>query len=151
MKSDVVQFAFAFLVLVFGGAAEELFPKFLDVGFPFLLMASVFLAPRRTMFTAVLFAVAAGSVEDAISSLPVATSVSFFTLAALVVRTAHLSYAVMGVVHPIYQIWLWMWRLDADGGVFGRVLVSILTGPVAALAAILFLVWLERRAAIGER
>ncbi len=151
MKSDVVQFVFALLALVFGGAAEELAPKFLGVGFPFLLMASVFLASRRTVLSAVLFAVAAGSFEDALSGLPFATSICFFTMTALVARTAHAAYAVMGLAHPVYQIWLWLWRPETEGGVFGGLLVSVLTGPVAALAAVLFLTWLERRAAIGER
>ncbi len=151
MKSDFVQFVFALLVLIFGGAAEELMPKFLGVGFPFLLMATIFLAPRRTILAAVLFAVAAGSFEDALSSLPFATSVAFFTCAALLVRTAHLSYMAMAVVHPIYQMWLWLWRPETESGIFGRFLVSILTGPLAAVAVVLLLVWLERRAAIGER
>ncbi len=151
MKSDVVQFVFVLLVLVFGGACEELFPKFLGVGFPFLLMATIFLAPRRTALSAVLFAVAAGSFEDALSGLPFATSVCFFTVAAVVVRSARLSYAAMAVAHPLYQAWLWLWRPGADGGVFGRILASVPTGPAAAALTAAVLFWLERRAAIGER
>ncbi len=151
MKSDLVQFVFALLVLVFGGAAEELMPKFLGVGFPFLLMATIFLAPRRTILASVLFAVAAGSFEDALSSLPFATSVAFFTCAVLLVRSARISYAAMMLVHPVYQMWVWLWRPEFESGIFGRLLVSIVTGPFAALLVIVCLVWLERRAAIDAR
>ena len=70
MKSDFVQFVIALLVLAFGGAVEELAPKVLGVGVPVLLIASVFFATRRTPFVALLFALAAGAVEDSLSGLP---------------------------------------------------------------------------------
>ncbi len=151
VKTDAVHLVFAILVLVFGGALEELLPKFLGVGFPILLMSVLFLSPRRTTLVAVLFAMAAGGVEDAISSLPLATSVSFFVVLAILIRSFHFSYAAMLVMHPVYQIWLWLWRPGSEGGIFGRFLVSLLTGPLTAVFVVLVLAWLERRAALDEK
>ena len=87
MKGDLVQLAFALIVLVLGGALEDMLPHFLGVGFPVLLMSALFVAPRRSAVPAVLFGMAAGGCEDALSGLPFAASVSFFALAALVSRS----------------------------------------------------------------
>ena len=83
MKTEVVQFVFAALVLVFGGAAEELLPKVLGVGFPVLLSATLLVSARASAPAALLFALAAGALEDALCGLPAATGIGFFTLAAL--------------------------------------------------------------------
>lgn len=150
MKSDVVQFVFALVVLIVGGACEEFLPKVFGVGFPVLLTATVFLAPRRSTTAAVLFALAAGGFEDALCALPFATSVSFFTLVALISRTERLSYGMLAVVYPVYQIWLWLWHASGENGIFGRLLVSAPIGVFAAVvvSAVLFL--MERRSAIDE-
>ena len=150
MKKDLSQIVFALMVLVFGGALEELLPKFVGVGFPFLLMSAVFLAPRRGVVPAVLFAIAAGGCEDALSSLPFAASVSFFTLAALAARTVRFSFVVMSVAFPLYETWLWLWRGALDGGVFGRFAAAVPLGLATAAATALALFWLERAAAIQE-
>ncbi len=150
MKSDWVQLVFAILVLVIGGAIEELLPHVLGAGFPILLMATIFLAARRPTFAAILFAIAAGGMEDALSNLPIATSVSFFVLLALALRTESLSYAAMLIAYPIYQLWLWLWQPGSDGGIFGRFLISIVTGPFTAACVVFVLAWLERRAALDE-
>ena len=150
MKSDFVQLVFALLVLVLGGVVEEMFPKILGVGCPVLLMATAFLAARRSRMAAVLFALAAGGVEDALSLLPVATSVSFFTVVALVSRTARLSWLTMSVAYPVYQFWLWLWHAGSHG-FFGRLLVSVPMGLATAGAVALVLLWLEGRCAIDER
>ena len=83
MKSDFAKIVYCAAILAAGCAAEELLPKFLGAGFPVLLAATVFLSARSGIFAAVAFAIAAGAAEDAVSSLPVATSACFFTLAAL--------------------------------------------------------------------
>ncbi len=150
MKSDSVQLVFALFVLLLGGAMEELLPHFLGVGFPILLIATLFLAPRRQTLAAILFAIAAGGIEDALSNLPIATSLSFFVLLALLLRTASLSYAAMLIVYPIYQLWVWLWRVESDGGIFSRFLVSLLVGPFTAVVVVFVLAWFERRAALDE-
>lgn len=150
MKSDVVQLVFCLLVLAVGGAAEELMPKALGVGFPVLLMAALFLAPRRPALVSALFAMAAGGCEDALSSLPFATSASFFALAAVAVRSSHMSYVAMAVAYPVYHMWLWLWRPGLEGSVFSRVAASVPVGLVTAAVVPAVLYMAERGAAIGE-
>ena len=150
MKKDLAQIVFALMVLVFGGALEDILPKFIGVGFPFLLMSAIFIAPRRGVVSAVLFAIAAGGCEDSLSSLPFAASVCFFTIAALAARTVHVSFVVMAVAYPLYQTWLWLWRGAGDGGVFGRFAAAVPLGLVTAVAVSAALFWLERLAAIQE-
>ena len=150
MKSDFVQFVIALLVLAFGGAVEELAPKVLGVGVPVLLIASVFFATRRTPFVALLFALAAGAVEDSLSGPPGLTSVSFFVLAAVAARFSRLPSVCMAVVYPLFQLWLWLWVSGLSGGIFGRVLVSFPVGLMTAFATSVVLVWLDRKGAVGE-
>ncbi|MBO7483353.1 MAG: hypothetical protein J6U17_05670 [Kiritimatiellae bacterium] len=150
MKSDLVQLVFALLVLVFGGALEELLPKFVGVGFPVLLMSALFVAPRRRAVPAVLFAIAAGGCEDALSALPFAASVCFFSVAALVARTPRASFIAMGCAYPLFEAWLWLWRGAEDVGVFSRMAVAVPVGLVTAPLTAAALLWLERRAAIDE-
>ena len=150
MKSDLAQLAFALLVLAFGGALEELLPHFVGVGFPILMMSAIFVAPRRGIMPAVLFAIAAGGCEDSLSGLPAAASVCFFALVALVSRTPKIAYAVMAFAHPLYEAWLWLWRGAADGGVFARMAVAVPVGLVTAPLVAAALFWLEGRASIHE-
>lgn len=152
MKNDLASLAFALLALVFGGALEEVLPHFVGVGLPVLLMAVLFVAPRRRVAPALVFAIAAGGCEDALSGLPFAASVSFFAACALAARTKRLAYAAMTFAHPLYEAWLWIWRgaADADAGVFARMAVSVPVGLVTAPAVAAVLLWLEGRAAINE-
>ena len=150
MKKDLSQIVFALMVLVFGGALEELLPKFVGVGFPVLLMSALFIAPRRRAVPSVLFAIAAGGCEDALSALPFAASVCFFAVAALVARTPRLSFIAMAFAHPLFEAWLWLWRGAADVGVFSRITVAAPLGLVTAPLVAAALGWLERRAAIDE-
>ena len=78
MGNSLLQFVFALGVLCLGGAAEDMLPKVAGVGFPVLLSAVLVMATRRPIVPAVLFAVAAGACEDALSSLPLMTSPSTF-------------------------------------------------------------------------
>jgi hypothetical protein len=148
MKGDFVQLAFALIVLVLGGALEDMLPHFLGVGFPVLLMSALFVAPRRSAVSAVLFAIAAGGCEDALSGLPFAASVSFFAIAALVSRTTRFAYVAMAFVHPLYEAWLWLWRGAADVGVFARMAVAVPAGLVTAPLVAAVLCWIEARAAV---
>ncbi len=149
-KKHIAQLALALIVLVFGGALEDMLPHFLGVGFPVLLMSAIYVAPRRHAASAVLFAIAAGGCEDSLSSLPFASSVCFFAFAAFVSRTPRIAFAAMAFAHPLYEAWLWLWRGAADVGVFSRMAVAAPVGLVTAPLVAAALWWLERRAAIGE-
>lgn len=150
MKNDLVQLVIAAFVLALGGALEELFPKVLDVGVPVLLMAALFAASRRAPLAALLFAVAAGSVEDSLSSLPTFASVSYFVLAAVAAYCSRLPAVCMAAAYPLYQLWLWLWVTDLSSGVFCRVLLSLPMGVVTAAVTALVLSWIERKGALDE-
>ena len=155
MSSSVVRnsfhhLVFDLLVLVLGASVEEMMPKPLDVGFPVLLMASQVLALRRPALVMAIFAVAAGAMEDGISSLPMMTSVSFFLLAAVLTRWSGFLAGMAALVHPLYQFWLLLWVPSLEGNVFHRALLALPVGICTALAAGALMVWLERRVALDE-
>ena len=151
MANDVVTFVFAVLALVLGAGAETLLPKFLGVGFPVLLTTVQFMAARRTAVAAVVFALAAGAMEDALSALPAATSASFFLLLASLVRWSGMPRAATLLTYPAYQVWIYVWTDRAGGGVFSRVLLALPVGLATALAVGAVLVWAERKAAVDEQ
>lgn len=150
MKSEIVQLAIALLVLVFGGAAEELLPKFPGVGFPLLLMASIFMATRRGIWQMFMFAAAAGAVEDSLSSLPWATSISFFCMAAAFARSTESEWSAYAFAYPLYQFWVRMWSANLAGGVFSRFLLAIPVGLATAFCVRCALRWLDRKGAVDE-
>lgn len=137
-------------VLVLGMGIEEALPKVMGVGFPILLVAAQFMAVRRPLPVAVVFALAAGACEDSVSALPTMPSVSYFLSVAILARTADLPRAMTLLAYPLYQVWLEAWTGGAGGGVFARILVSLPVGGVTALAVAAALDWVERKAAIGE-
>ena len=149
MKTEIVQIVSAALVLVFGGAAEELLPKVLGVGFPVLLSAALLVSIRRPALPALVFAVAAGALEDALCGLPAATGVGFFTLAAVACRVPILQLRALGLGYPLFQAWLWLPALN--GSVFTRLLLSLPIGALTAGATGLALAWLERKAVLDEK
>lgn len=151
MANDVVTFAFAAVALVLGAGAETLLPKFLGVGFPVLLTTVQFMAARRTAVAAVIFALAAGAMEDALSALPAATSASFFLLLASLVRWSGMPRAATLLTYPAYQMWIYVWTDRAGGGVFSRVLLALPVGLATALAVGAVLAWAERKAAVDEQ
>ncbi len=151
MKTEVVQFVFAALVLVFGGAAEELLPKVLGVGFPVLLSATLLVSARASAPAALLFALAAGALEDALCGLPAATGIGFFTLAALACRAPVLQLPALGLGYPLFQAWLWLWMPALNGSVFNRILLSLPLGALTAAATGLVLAWLGRKAVLDAR
>jgi len=111
MCSSIVQNSFQYLifslfVLVVGVAFEELLPKFLGVGFPVLLSAVYCVSERRDPMVAVLFAIVAGGMSDAVSSLPPMTSSGFFMLVVLLTRISPFPILLMVALYPLYQVWL---------------------------------------------
>jgi len=146
-----IEFALGLLVLVVGGALEELLFKPCGVGFPILVGFTLVVALRRSAPVAFLFAIAAGAVEDALSSLPPMTGVSFCTLAVLAVRTLQPPLSVLTLAGVAYQLWLFVWVTNLQGSVFLRFLVAL---PVGALT--LYAVWgavfaLERATGVNEQ
>lgn len=148
LKNDLVHLSIALGALVAGAALEEMLPKFAHAGFPFLLMAAVFFASRRKRGEALMFAVAAGAVEDALSSLPFATSIAFFALVAAFVHTTQITRVTYIFVYPVYELWMRMWTSALEGDVFSRFLVAMPVGAVTALAAVGALAWLDGKGAV---
>ena len=151
MRNSFLALAFSLAVLCLGAGAEELLPKVLGVGFPVLLVAAQVVAVRWSLAAAMVFAVAAGGMEDALSSLPPMTSVSFFLLAVALVRRSDLPLAASLLTYPAYQVWLSAWTGGLGGGVFGRILVALPVGVATALAVGWAIRIAERRAALGEQ
>ena len=150
MRNSFLSLLFAVVVLCAGAGAEELLPKVAGVGFPVLLSLVLATATKRPV-EAVLFAIAAGAAEDAISSLPPMTSVSFFLLAAAFARKSGIAWAAAIFAYPAYQVWLAAWTGGLGGSVFGRILVALPVGAATALATAALFFLAERRAAIGEQ
>lgn len=138
------------MTLLLGGAAEELLPKVAGMGLPVLLAAVQILAYRRATAVAMLFALAAGGLEDALSSLPVMLSASYFLLVAAVTRWTELPRAAILLTYPGYQVWLEVWTNGFGGGVFYRILLAIPMGIVTVVAVGALLIWAEGKAAIDE-
>lgn len=145
MKNGNLHFLFAVLALVLGAAAEELLPKPAGVGFPVLLAAVQFMAVRRAPFEMALFAIAAGAAEDAVSSLPVMTSVSFCLSVAVATRWLGFPRGMIALSYPLYQFWLRLWGVGLADNIFDRLLVSVPVGVVTALAVAAVLSCTERR------
>lgn len=150
MRNKIVRLLFSLAVLVFAAAFEEMLPKALGVGFPLLLSAVQFHAVRRSLPAVAAFSAAAGAAEDAISSLPLFTSVSYFLAVALAARRLDIPRAAILFSYPLYQIWLSVWVNDLYGSVFSRMIVSVPMGIVVMFAGWAVLSWMERKAAACE-
>ena len=152
MKNNLLQLAFGLVVLVLGGGLEEFLPKVLGVGFPVLLTATQFWALRaKSSLQAVLFALLAGAFEDALSSLPPMTSVSFFPMSALFVRQVGFPRAVTALTYSAYQLWLLIWTSVPGGEIFNRLLLSVPVGMLTAWAVGAALTWIRTEGAIDEQ
>ena len=152
MKRESIQLILAFFALVFGGAAEELAPKFLGAGVPVLMSATAYCAVRRTPLTGVLFAMAAGAMEDALSGLPFALSLSYFTAFAGLLRGFRLSVYWLVPAYCGYQVWLWIWLGEAlNGSVFSRTFGAVPLGLVTVAAVRFVFSWLDGKAAVHEK
>jgi len=150
VRNSAIHLVFAVLTLVLGAAAEELLPKPLGVGFPVLMVAVQFMAVRRPRLAMALFAIAAGAVEDAISSLPVMTGASFFLPLAVLARWTDLPRGVTLLGAPFFQLWLWIWVPGLQGNIFHRLLLALPVAGVTVLAVGALLAWAERGAALDE-
>jgi hypothetical protein len=150
VKSEFVQLVLALMALVVGGAAEEILPKFAGAGFPLLMASSVFMAMRLGVPATVMFAVAAGAVEDSLCALPPATSSSFFLAVAALARWSDFPHGALVMAYPLYQWWLWAWTGGSGGVLFSRMLVALPLGIASAVMAWGALAWAERRAAVDE-
>lgn len=148
MRNDVLQLVFSVLVLVFGAGCENLLPRFGGVGLPVLLSAVVFFSTRGRLAVALLFAVAAGAVEDSISALPPMTSVTYFLLVAAVMRQSELLHSVGSLAWPGYQLWLAVWTGGLN--VYTRILVAFPLGLVTVLAVAGILSGVIRKGALDE-
>lgn len=152
MKRDLVQLVLAFFALSFGGAVEELAPKFGGVGIPLLLSAAAYCAVSRPPLTGMLFAVAAGAAEDALCGLPYALSVSFFVAMAGLLRGFKLPLFCAAPAFGLYQIWLWIWFGNSlNGSVFLRFCTAIPVGVLTLAAVCAILLWLDGKAAVHEK
>lgn len=151
MIGRTVNFVLCALILVSGAAFEEMLPKIFGVGVPILLMAVLFLSVRQAGSSVLAFAVVAGAVEDALSSLPPMTSVSWFIAVALLLRRFGSAWFVPAVAYAGYQVWLSIWVVGIGGEVFKRVLLACPIGLVTAFALDAALAWIFRKAAADER
>jgi len=130
---------------------EELLPKFIGVGFPALFAASAYFAAKRPPVEGLLFALIAGAAEDSLSSLPFATSMSFFAAAAVLVQRLRLPPALAPFLYGAYQLWLWVWLGSTmDGSVFSRAVAALPAGAAATFAAFWILSWADRKGAVDE-
>ena len=151
MKDSLLVLAFWLVALVFGASAEEMLPKVMGVGFPFLLaLVGTFAGRRGTPAGVALFALAAGAAEDALSSLPPMTSASAFLVLAVFVRRSGLPELAAVFAYPCYQVWLEIWTGGLGGGVFGRMLLSLPVGFLTAWTVGFLTEALSRKAAIDE-
>jgi len=152
VNDNLRQFVFGFVLLVLGAGAEEFLPKFLGVGFPVLLTAVQALAAGGgNLPMALVLAAVAGALEDALSSLPVMASASYFILVALSVRCVGLPRLLALLTYPCYQLWLALWASGSDGGIFGRLLLSVPFGGLTALIVGTAVAWAGEKGAVNER
>ena len=152
MKDNLLQLAFWSIVLLFGAALEELLPKFFGVGFPVLLVAVQLAAfGRLPISLAVVLAVAAGALEDALSGLPAMTTASYLVLVVALVRNFGFPCAAAALTYPCYQLWLSIWEGGLGGGIYVRLLLSLPVGLLTAAAVGIAVTWLNGKAAIDEQ
>jgi len=146
------QFVFGVVLLVIGAGLEEILPKGLGVGFPILLTAVQALAAGGGSRAMVLIlAVVAGAFEDAVSSLPLLASVSYFVLVVVLVRNVGLPRFSAMLTYPCYQLWLVLWTSGSDGGIFSRLLLSFPIGGLTACTVGTVIAWANGKGAIDER
>lgn len=150
MRNSPLLLVLSVILLVVGAAVEELVPKVCGVGFPALLVTVQFMASRRTALSMALFAIAAGAVEDSLSSLPAMTSASYFLAVAVLVRWSGLPRGTVVLTYPFYQLWLKLWASGLGGNIFQRALVALPVGLAAAFLTGVALSWLERGIALDE-
>jgi len=151
VSANLRQFAFGIVFLVLGAGAEELLPKCLGVGFPVLLATVLILAGGRGSLPIVfMLAIIAGALEDALASLPLLASVSYFAFVVLAVRHIGFPRLSAAVAYPCYQLWLAFWTSGSDVGIFSRMMVSLPFGGLTVAVVGLVLDWAKEKGAVDE-
>lgn len=151
MKNSSIQFLLVMTVALLAAAAEEALPKFLGVGFPVLLTAVQMFAVSRPAAVMMFAAIVSGALEDAISSLPMMTSISYFLAVAILTRWTDIPRSATILTYPLYHLWLWVWVADLEGGLFSRVAAALPIGVVTAMAVAAVVPWIERKVAVDEQ
>lgn len=151
MIGRFANFVLCVLTLVVGASLEEMLPHIFGVGFPILLAGVIFMSLRLGLMGAIIFAIAAGAFEDALSSLSPFTDVSFFILVMMFARACRIPFLVMVIAYPCYQIWLSIWVSGMGGDIFNRVLLSLPIGLIVVGVVGFILKWAEGKAAIHAR
>jgi hypothetical protein len=150
VRNNTVQIVFSLLVLIVCGALEEMLPKFAGIGFPLLLSAVQVFSMRRDWFMTVVFALAAGAVEDSISFLPMMTSSAYFLAVAALAHWSGLPRGTMLLTYPFYQPYLALWTTGMGGSIFIRTLAAIPVGLFTVWAMSAILIRLEGKVAFDE-
>ena len=127
-----------------GAVAEELLPKFCGVGFPVLLSVLPTVALRSPVALPILFSFVAGTMEDALGSLPLLTSASFYLLVIVFIRWVRLPFLSVFFAFPFYQIWLFIWVSGLQGNVFTRLLLAFPIGALTMAVVTVMLQYVER-------
>lgn len=120
------------------------------LGFPILLCATAFFAARFPLPLAILFALSAGAVADALSSLPIMMTACFGVLMVLAVRFSRLPRVTVICAYPLYQLWLSIWTNAVGASVFTRLLGAVPLAAVTVWAVMGILGWCERKGALNE-
>ena len=150
MRNDLLLLVFALMTLTAAAAAEELLPKPFGTGFPLLLAAVPFFRERGGATGGILFALAAGAIEETLSDLPCFSATVFFALYSLSQRRFFFAPFMAALAYPVYQLWLWIWSPSLAGGIFTRLLLSPFTAFAAGLAMTGILEFFCRKAALDE-
>jgi len=129
VKDNVVKLVFTVLALVAGSALEELLPHPGGVGVPLLMGYALFAAEKWHVFAMITVAVAAGGCEDALSSLPYLSSMTFFLLSGAAVRWSRSPVACAVTAYPAYQLWL---ALLGNGGLAAALPRFVWALPIGA-------------------
>lgn len=150
MRDSIVKFAYSTIVIVACGAFEELLGSVMNVGFPFLLAATVSIAIDRSARMMLMFALAAGAMEDSLCALPSAVSVWSFLAIGSSIRWGIAPYVIACAAFPVYQILLWLLVPDIEGSVFTRLPLSLGIGSITFFAVHWVLRVLGRKVALDE-
>lgn len=150
MKNNTVRFVLALLTLCLGASIEEMLPKFCNVGFPVLLSVLPLIALRSPVILPILFSLMAGTIEDALSALPLLTSSSFYLLVIVFIRWIRFPFLSAFFAFPLYQIWLCVWVQGVQGNLFSRLLVAFPLGALT-MGFVTFVLWgVERSVGADE-
>ncbi len=127
-------------------------PKFFGVGLPILMAATMAIVRLmgRHRFYIYLFALLAGSMEDALCGLPFAMSTSYFILVAVALATITPPFVCDLFFFIGYQVWLWIWLPELQGSIGVRLGLSFVIALVVVPLVHLATLGLVRKAVVDE-